>query len=102
MPWWRRRPRRGGWLTEVKRTASSLSEQGQGAGTMRGGEQGRVPDTAESRGLAGLGQLPAFDLPAADGGQVRSWDYKGRRHLVLWLAGAAPDRQALAAAATRE
>lgn len=66
------------------------------------GEQGLALDAAESRGLAGLGQLPAFDLPAAGGGRVRSWDYKGRRHLVLWLTGDAPDRRALDAAARRE
>src|SRR5205823_6412343 len=46
-------------------------------------------------GVAGLGQLPAFELPAASGGRVRSWDYKSRRHLVLWLAG--PRRGALLA-----
>lgn len=66
------------------------------------GEQGLALDAAESRGLAGLGQVPPFDLPAAGGGRVRSWDYKGRRHLVLWLAGDAPDRGALAAAARYE
>jgi peroxiredoxin len=53
-------------------------------------------------GVAGLGQLPAFELPAAGGGRVRSWDYKSRRHLVLWLAGPAPDRRALAEVAARE
>lgn len=62
----------------------------------------RAGTGAESRGLAGLGQIPAFDLPAADGGRVRSWDYKSRRHLVLWLAGAAPAQRALAAAAAYE
>lgn len=56
----------------------------------------------QSRGLAGLGQIPAFDLPAAGGGRVRSWDYKDRRHLVLWLAGDSPAQRALAAAAARE
>jgi peroxiredoxin len=53
-------------------------------------------------GVAGLGQLPTFELPAAGGGQVRSWDYKSRRHLVLWLAGPAPDRRVLAEVAARE
>lgn len=43
-----------------------------------------------SRGLVGLGQLPGFDLPASGGSRVRSWDYRGRRHLVLWLAGSQP------------
>jgi peroxiredoxin len=57
---------------------------------------------AVSGGVAGIGQVPAFELPAAGGGQVRSWEYKSRRHLVLWLAGAAPDRRALAEAAARE
>lgn len=69
---------------------------------MPAGEQGPASDAAESRGLAGLGQVPPFDLPAAGGGRVRSWDYKGRRHLVLWLAGAATDQRALATAARRE
>jgi peroxiredoxin len=55
-----------------------------------------------SGGVAGIGQLPAFELPAAGGGQVRSWDYKSRRHLVLWLAGATPDPRALTEAAARE
>ena len=53
-------------------------------------------------GVAGLGQLPTFELPAAGGGQVRSWDYRSRRHLVLWLAGPTPDRRALAEVAARE
>jgi hypothetical protein len=53
-------------------------------------------------GIARLGQLPTYELPAAGGGRVRSWDYKSRRHLVLWLAGPAPDRRALAAVAARE
>jgi peroxiredoxin len=55
-----------------------------------------------SRGVAGLGPLPAFELPAAGGDQVRSWDYRGRRHVVLWLAGACPDGHALMGAAARE
>ncbi|MCC6174276.1 MAG: hypothetical protein IT305_03135 [Chloroflexi bacterium] len=54
-----------------------------------------------SRGLAGIGQMPAFDLPAAGGGHVHSWDYRSRRHLVLWLTGRQPDRDALAAAVGR-
>jgi hypothetical protein len=54
-----------------------------------------------SRGLVGLGQLPAFELPAAGGGRVRSWDYHGRRHLVVWLAGHRPARHQLAEAAGR-
>ena len=45
----------------------------------------------QSRGLAGLGSLAAFELPAAGGGTVRSWDYRSREHLVVVLAGSAPD-----------
>jgi peroxiredoxin len=55
-----------------------------------------------SGGVAGLGQLPAFELSAAGGGRVRSWDFKSRRPLVLWLAGALADRRALTALAARE
>ena len=44
-----------------------------------------------SRGLAGLGSLPAFELPAVEGGTVRSWDYRSREHVVLVLAGSEPD-----------
>ena len=50
----------------------------------------RQTSIGTSRGLVGLGQLPAFDLPACGGGRIRSWDYRGRRHLVLWLAGSQP------------
>jgi hypothetical protein len=57
---------------------------------------------ANSGGVVGLRQLPAFELPAAGGGRVRSWDYRGRRHLVLWLVGDRPDRDGLARAAARE
>lgn len=55
-----------------------------------------------SRGLAGLGSLPAFELPAVDGGTVRSWDYRNREHLVLTLAGREPDLTLLEALARRE
>jgi peroxiredoxin len=65
-------------------------------------DQAQSPPLGRSRGLAGLGQLPSFDLPAAAGGRVRAWDYKGRRHLVLFLAGVGPDRHALSAAGKRE
>ena len=44
-----------------------------------------------SRGLAGLGSLPAFELPAVECGTVRSWDYRSREHLVVVLAGPEPD-----------
>lgn len=54
-----------------------------------------------SGGVAGIGQLPVFALPAAGGEEVRSWDFKGRRPLVVWLAGAAPPEQALTEAAAR-
>jgi peroxiredoxin len=65
-------------------------------------DHARGASGAVSGGVAGIGQLPAFELPAAGGGTVRSWDYKSRQHLVLWLAGATPDRCALVEAATRE
>ena len=55
-----------------------------------------------SRGLAGLGQLSSFDLEEVDGERVRSWDYRGRRHLVIWLAGPAPEASELAEAARQE
>ena len=65
-------------------------------------EPAGTPSGAVSGGVAGIGQLPAFELPDAGGAQVRSWDYKSRRHLVLWLAGSAPEPRALAQAAARE
>jgi hypothetical protein len=53
---------------------------------------------AVSGGIGGIGLLPAFTLPRAAGGCVRSWDYKGRTALVLWLlAGQQPSHAALAA-----
>ena len=55
-----------------------------------------------SRGLAGLGSLPAFELPAVDGGVVRSWDYRCREHLVVVLAGDAPDGALLTELARRQ
>ena len=54
-----------------------------------------------SRGLAGLGALPAFELPGVDGGAVRSWDYRSREHLVVVLAGREPDLSALEEMARR-
>jgi peroxiredoxin len=57
---------------------------------------------ARSGGVSGFGSVPAFELPAAGGGSVRSWDYRGRRHLVIWLAGRAPDRHAREQLAARE
>jgi hypothetical protein len=45
---------------------------------------------AISGGIGGIGLLPAFTLPRADGGCVHSWDYKGRTALVIWLLA---DRQ---------
>ena len=55
-----------------------------------------------SRGLAGLGSLPAFELPAVDGGAVRSWDYRSREHVVVVLAGAEPDGALLSELGRRE
>jgi predicted amidohydrolase len=49
-----------------------------------------------------LRPLPAFELSDGAGGVVRSWDLRGRRHLVLCLMGATPDRQALRELASRE
>lgn len=57
---------------------------------------------SESAGLAGLGALPGFEAPATSGGLVRSWDYRGRRHLVLWLADADPSCDAVTEAAAHE
>ena len=55
-----------------------------------------------SRGLVGLGALPAFELPGVDGDPVRSWDYRSREHLVVALAGHDPDLSALEEVARRE
>ncbi len=55
-----------------------------------------------SNGVAGLGQLPSFTLPAAGGGNISASDYRSRRHLVIGLVGAAPSHEVLQAAATRE
>ena len=55
-----------------------------------------------SRGLAGLGTLPAFELPEVDGGTARSWDYRSRDHLVLVLAGPEPGDPLVEALAARE
>ncbi len=55
-----------------------------------------------SGGVAGIGPLPAFELPAAGGGRVRSWDFKGRTALVVWLAGAGVSDAALGEVADRE
>ncbi len=74
----------------------------QQTGEIGGDRSARRTSGGVSGGVAGIGQLPAFELPDARGGTVRSWDYKSRRHLVLWLAGATPDQSALAAMATRE
>lgn len=74
----------------------------QQTGEIDGEQSARRTSAGVSGGVAGIGQLPAFDLPDAGGGRVRSWDYKSRRHLVLWLAGATPDQRALAAMATRK
>lgn len=54
-----------------------------------------------ARGLVGLGQLPAFTL-ASSGGSVSTSQYRGRRHLVIWLAGSEPDVDALVTAAGYE
>ncbi len=54
--------------------------------------QERTESRGESRGVAGLGQLPAFELPRATGGGWRSWEQRGRHNWVIWLAGASPDR----------
>jgi hypothetical protein len=56
----------------------------------------------DSRGVAGLGPLPAFELAAADGRRVRSWDFRNRSHLVVWLVGSSPDRDAVAQAGARQ
>jgi peroxiredoxin len=64
-------------------------------------ETQRIP-VEDARGVAGLGQLPAFELPAANGSRVRSWDFRGRVHLVLWLAGPSPAENALRRAAALE
>ena len=55
-----------------------------------------------SRGLAGLGSLTAFELPAIGGGTVRSWDYRSREHLVVVLTGTAPDLAVLEELARRQ
>lgn len=55
----------------------------------------------ESAGVAGLGQLPSFTLLSATGDTVRSWNYRGRRNLVVWFAGASPDPAAVREAAER-
>ena len=55
-----------------------------------------------SRGLAGLGTLPAFELPEVGGGTARSWDYRSRDHLVLALAGPEPGGPLIEALAARE
>lgn len=57
---------------------------------------------AVSGGVAGIGQLPSFTLPTAGGGQVRSWDFKSRTALVLWLAGASPSERAVRLVAAKE
>ncbi len=57
---------------------------------------------ATSGGVAGIAQLPAFELPAVGGGEVRSWDYKGRTALVVWLAGSVLLDSAVAQVATRD
>ncbi len=62
---------------------------------------GRASETS-SAGLAGVGQLPAFVLPALGGGEVRSWDYKAGSALVIWLAGSALSEAAVARVAARE
>ena len=56
----------------------------------------------ESAGVAGLGQLPTFSLPAGDGSTFHSWDYRSRRNLVVWLAGASPSTAAVQEAVGRE
>ena len=49
-----------------------------------------------SGGIGGIGLLPSFSLLDADGHAVRSWDYKGRAALVVWLLGRdQPSRAAL-------
>jgi hypothetical protein len=48
-----------------------------------------------------LGQLPSFTLPTG-AGPVRTSDYRSRRHLVIWLAGADPSPDALKEAASHE
>jgi hypothetical protein len=53
---------------------------------------------ALSGGIGGIRLLPLFTLPGAAGGCVRSWDYKGRTALVIWLlAESHPSDAALAA-----
>src|SRR5687767_14235527 len=56
----------------------------------------------QSRGLAGLGSLAAFELPAVGGGTVRSWDYRSREHLVVVLTGGAPDGAVIEEMARRQ
>ena len=65
-------------------------------------DQAPVKSTGLSRGVAGLGTLPSFALPKAGGGEVRSWDYKSRQPLVLWLTGPEVSRQALEEAVAHE
>ena len=61
-----------------------------------------IETLGRSRGLAGLGSLASFELPAVDGGTVQSWGYRSREHLVLVLAGNEPDPEVVAALARRE
>lgn len=68
----------------------------------RASGSGSTHEAGVNAGLAGLGQLPIFELPAAGGGTLRSWSFRGRRALVLWLAGPEPERPALVAGAAIE
>lgn len=66
-------------VTRVEGARMPRKERGPWYPVIRGGHR-RALNRAAWRAW---GQLPAFDLPAAGGGRVRSWDYKSRRHLVL-------------------
>src|SRR5688572_3946755 len=61
-----------------------------------------IETLGRSRGLAGLGSLPAFELPTVDGGIVQSWSYRSREHLVLVTAGSDPDVAVIQEMARRE
>ncbi|MBI2853786.1 MAG: hypothetical protein HYX87_02560 [Chloroflexi bacterium] len=42
-------------------------------------------DTERLEALRQGSMLPSFDLPEADGGRVKAWDYRSRRNLVVLL-----------------
>ncbi len=68
---------------------------------MRAPDRNRV-SRGVSNGVAGLGPLPSFQLPAAGGGRISAAGYRSRRHLVIGLVGAEPSQAVLQAAITRD